>query len=83
MGLEIGDTFGSDLFAEKRAKKGQKEQKELIAKQRQVDELALAEKEDELERRRQLAKSGRGGRQSLIKTSETGVSKSTNLGGTT
>ena len=62
------------------AKKTAKEQSLLIAKQRQVDELDLAESESEIARRKQLAK--QGGRSLLIKTSETGV-KSTNLGGTT
>lgn len=63
------------------AKKAQKEQSLLIQKQRQVDELALAETESELARKRSLAKSGGRGRQSLIKTSASGI-KSTNLGGT-
>lgn len=61
------------------AKKAQKEQSLLIQKQRQQDELALAESESELARRKQQAKTG--GRSLLIKTSETGT-KSTNLGGT-
>ena len=63
------------------AKKSQKEQSSLIKKQRQVDELSLAEEESNLARKRSLAKSGTGGRASLIKTSGSGV-KSNNLGGT-
>lgn len=62
------------------ARKAQKEQTLLIQKQRQRDELALAESESAVARRRQLAKAG--GRSLLIKTSETGT-KSNNLGGTT
>ena len=61
------------------AKKAQEEQSLLIQKQRQQDELALAESESSLARRKQLAK--KSGRSLLIKTSEAGT-KSTNLGGT-
>ena len=63
------------------AKRAQAEQTSLIQKQRQVDELNLAGEEDVIARKRALAKSGSGGRQSLIKTSEVGT-KSNNLGGT-
>lgn len=63
------------------ARKAQKEQASMIAKQRQIDELALAEEEDLIARKKSMAKSGTGGRASLIKTSESGV-KSTNLAGT-
>lgn len=63
------------------AKKAQAQQAEMIQKQRQADELELAESEDELARRKQLSKTGSGGRSLLIKTSETGV-KSNNLSGT-
>jgi len=61
------------------ALRAQKEQSLLIQKQRQVDELSLAENESEIARRKQLSKSG--GRSLLIKTGESGV-KSSNLGGT-
>lgn len=61
------------------AQRAQNEQSMLIQKQRQQDELALAETESELARKKQLA--SKGGRSLLIKTSETGA-KSTNLGGT-
>jgi len=61
------------------AKKAAKEQRQMIATQRQRDELELAEAEGEISRRRALA--GSGGRRSLLKTSETGV-RSNNLGGT-
>lgn len=61
------------------AKKAAKEQRQMIATQRQRDELELAEAEGEIGRRKALA--GSGGRRSLLKTSETGV-KSANLGGT-
>ena len=63
------------------AKKAQAEQTSLIQKQRQSDELSLAENEDTIARKRALALGGKGGRKSLIKTSESGV-KSNNLGGT-
>lgn len=63
------------------AKRAQKEQTNLIQQQRQASELDLAQTEDVLARKKNLAASGRAGRSSLIKTSQTGV-KSTNLGGT-
>jgi hypothetical protein len=62
------------------AKKAQAKQSLLIEKQRQREETKLSEETDEIARRKALTKSGKGGRQSLIKTSETGA---TNLGGTT
>ena len=64
------------------AKKGQEAQSLLIEKQRKADELSLAESEDVIARKKQLAKSGAAGRSLLINTSETGV-KSNNLAGTT
>jgi len=75
----MGDVFGTGRSAARRA---QKEQTALIQKQRQASELELAEEEDVIARKKGLAASGRAGRRSLIKTSETGV-RSTNLGGTT
>ncbi len=69
-----------DVFGQRTARRAQREQAASIAKQRQIDELELAESESELARRKQLAKNG--GRSLLIKTSETGV-KSNNLSGTT
>jgi len=71
-----------DLFGQRTARRAQQKQESLIAKQRQADELELAESESELARRRQLSRTGRAGRSLLIRTSETGV-KSTNLAGTT
>lgn len=62
------------------AKRAQKEQTLLIQKQRQADELELAEQEGEIARKKQLSKAG--GRSLLIKTGETGV-RSSNLAGTT
>lgn len=62
------------------ARKSQERQSLLIERQRQREELRLAESESEISRRKVLAKSGRGGRRSLIKTSETGT-VSTTLGG--
>jgi hypothetical protein len=64
------------------ARKAQERQSLLIERQRQREEIKLAESEDEIARRKTLAKSGRGGRRSLIQTSEAGVG-ATNLGGTT
>ena len=55
------------------AKKTQARQSLLIEKQRQREELSLAESDDEIARRRNLAKSGKAGRKSLIQTSETGA----------
>lgn len=51
-----------------------------IAKQKQVENLKLLETEDEIARRKALASGGRGGRQSLIKSSPAGLA--TTLGGT-
>ena len=47
--------------------------------QRQKEKIRAAEAEDEIARRRGLASSGKGGRQSLIRSSSTGLSKT--LGG--
>jgi len=76
------DPFGLFKTGRSAAKRAQKEQTQLISKQRQADELKLAEEEDVIGRKKLLASSGRAGRRSLIRTSETGT-KSTNLGGTT
>ena len=81
LGLSEVDKSGVLRTGKTSAKKAQKEQSLLINKQRQVDELNLAETESELARKRSLAKSPGKGRSSLIKTSATGV-KSNNLGGT-
>lgn len=62
------------------AKKLQAKQSLLIDKQRQVENIRLAESEDEIGRRKAFAKSSRSGRRSLIKTSESGI-RSNNLGG--
>jgi len=64
------------------AKKAAAQQSLLIEKQRKADELSLAESEDVIARKKQLAKSGKAGRSLLIGTSETGA-KSSNLAGTT
>lgn len=70
-----------NLFGQKTARRAQKKQEDAIQKQRQVDELELAKQEDVIARKKQMGSSGKAGRRSLIKTSETGV-KSSNLGGT-
>lgn len=54
------------------AKKQQVKQTLLIEKQRQSEEIRLAESTDEIARRKALAKSTKSGRRSLIKTSEAG-----------
>ena len=55
-------------------------QEEQIAKQKQAEDLRLAEAKDETERRKALAKGRSGGRSLLVATSESGVQKDT-LGG--
>ena len=75
----MGDVFSTGRSAAKRA---QRASTELIQKQKQASELELAEQEDVIARKKTLAGSGRAGRRSLIKTTETGL-KATNLGGTT
>lgn len=62
----------------KAAKKAARLQEQQIGEQRKKEELALAETEDELARRKATA--GTGGRKSLIATSQTGLSGT--LGGT-
>ena len=62
------------------AGKAQEKQSLLIEKQRQREDIKLADADDEIARRKALSKSTKSGRRSLIKTSETG---SSNLGGTT
>lgn len=66
----MGDLFKTGEGAAKRA---QRAQEAAIAKQKQVEDQSLAEKDDEIARRKALASSGRAGRRSLIKTSEAGV----------
>lgn len=62
----------------RRARKAARAQSEQIAKQKQVEEAKLAEEESDIARRKSVMAKGRGGRSSLIATSNTGV---TNLGG--
>ncbi len=62
-----GDTMSTGRSAAKRA---QKRQRDLIAKQKQQSELDLAEEKDAIARRKKLAS---GGRSSLIVTSELGA----------
>ena len=80
-----GNNMGSaldKLTGRKRAKKAQKAQEAQIAKQRQAEELKLAEEESEVARRKATARGGRGGRSLLVATSPTGTARATNLGGT-
>lgn len=72
-----GGVFRTGATAAKRA---QEQQGVAIEKQDTAEALALAESTDELARKQALISRRKGGRSSLIKTSETGV-KSTNLGG--
>ena len=60
------------------ATKLQEKQSLLIERQRQVEQIKLAEADDEIARRKTLAQSGKAGRKSLISTSEQGA---TTLGG--
>jgi len=82
----MGDISGSDakkeakearLAAERQAAK----QRELLEAQQQKENLRKAEAESEVEKRKRAATAGKAGRQSLIKTSPTGLAQ--NLGGTT
>lgn len=56
-----------------KAKKTQRLQEEQIAKQKQAEDLRLAEEKSEVERRKAAGAAGRGGRSLLIQTSQTGV----------
>jgi len=75
---DAGNIFRTGRSAAKRV---QERQSLLIEKQRQREELRLAEETSEIARRKSLARSTRAGRRSLIQTSEAGIS-STNLGAT-
>lgn len=57
-----------------------KAQEEALAKQKQKEDLRLAEADDEVSRRKALAKSRAQGRSLLVATSETGT-KADTLGG--
>ncbi len=74
-----GNIFRTGKTAKKKA---QARQSLLIEKQRQREEIALAESESEIARRKTAATGKRAGRRSLIQTSETGVGLATSLGGT-
>lgn len=65
--------------ARREARGARAEQEKQIAKQRQTEQLKIAEEEDEIARRRNLAKPGVGGRSLLVATSPLGTSA--NLGG--
>ena len=60
--------------------KAKEKQSLLLERQRQREEIKLADADDDIARRKALSKGGKGGRRSLIKTSESGA---TNLGGIT
>ena len=62
------------------AKRAAREQKALLAKQQQLESIGLAEEEDEIARRLALASGKTGGRRSLIRTSEVGLSNREQLG---
>ena len=66
----MGSLFGTGKGQAKRAQARQEEQ---IKGQRQIELADKAESEDAIARRKALAESGRGGRRSLIRTSETGT----------
>ena len=63
------------------SKRSAREQKQLIAAQQKREDLRLADSADDIARRKFRIGSKAKGRQSLIKTSPTGLA--TNLGGTT
>ena len=64
-------------------KKAAREAEARMAEQKQKEDLRLAEADSEIERKKQLMKSGGAGRSLLIKTSPTGVPAvgAENLGG--
>jgi len=55
-------------------------QEELIGRQNQLEAARKAEAEDEIAKRRSLTQGARGGRRSLIRTSELGTAPRPNLG---
>lgn len=59
----------------------QEKQSLLIEKQRQKEEIKLAESDDELARRKALATGKKAGRRSLIQTGGSGAGLATTLGG--
>ena len=68
--VDPGKLFKTGRSATKRS---QEKQSLLIERQRQQEQIKLSESDDEIARRRSLAKSGKAGRQSLISTSEQGA----------
>lgn len=72
----------SDILrpGEKQAKRAAAESRESIAKQKQVEDLRLAEETGEIARRKAATKAGQSGRSLLVATSPTGT-RSTTLGG--
>lgn len=73
--------FGEGFKAQKQAKKDQRAQKALIAEQAKLEKRRLAVASSDVASARARGTQGRGGRQSLIATSQTGLAKT--LGGTT
>jgi len=63
------------------ARRARREASRLNAIQKKKEDLRLAEKDSIIAKKKSAALSGKGGRQSLIKSSPTGLA--TNLGGTT
>jgi hypothetical protein len=70
-----GKVIGNALGFSKKAKKATKEQGKIQDEQLGQEQLQLAEEDDELARRKALGTRIKAGRQSLIKTSETGLKK--------
>lgn len=77
--VDPGNIFRTGKTSSKKAKE---KQSLLLERQSQREEIRLAESDDEIARRRALAKGSKGGRRSLIKTSETGAGATTLGGGT-
>ena len=78
---EAGPIIGEQRKARREAKEAAEKQKIEIAKQQKIEQGNVARAESEVNRRKTVAGVSRRGRQSLIRTSPTGLA--TNLGGTT
>ena len=69
----LPDPINEGADAEIAAEEGQKKQLQLLEKQKQQEQLALAENTSEVNKRRLMGAKSRAGRSSLIKTSSTGL----------
>jgi hypothetical protein len=78
-GISLIDDSGAVRTGKSQAQRAQKKQEAAIATQQKKETQRLAQSESDVATRRALGKKGRGGRQSLIATTTTGLA--TNLGG--